>query len=123
MLVRSMEAMKIQRLIVLTISLFLLAALPAFSSNEATNTNTVSPTLVVNVTVQKAIRLTLATGTQCAVNAGGGRDYNINFGNVDALAINTASCGGKFAPAREPMAADNVTIVISNPALLPYLIP
>jgi len=57
--------MKIQRLIVLTISLFLLAALPAFSSNEATNTNTVSPTLVVNVTVQKAIRLTLATGTQC----------------------------------------------------------
>jgi hypothetical protein len=73
-------------------------AVPAFAATSAVNTNTVSPTLVVNVTVQKAIQLTLATGTECAVNAGGGGDYNINFGNVDALAINTPSCGNKFAP-------------------------
>jgi hypothetical protein len=73
-------------------------AVPAFAATSAVNTNTVSPTLVVNVTVQKAIQLTLATGTECTVNAGGGGDYNINFGNVDALAINTPSCGNKFAP-------------------------
>ena len=76
-----------------------LPGLPVFAATDATNTNTVSPTLVVNVTVQKAIRLTLATGTQCAVNAGGGGDYNINFGTVDALAITDGSCGSKFAPA------------------------
>ena len=73
-------------------------AVPAFAATSAVNTNTVSPTLVVNVTVQKAIQLTLATGTECTVNAGGGGDYNISFGNVDALAINTPSCGSKFAP-------------------------
>src|SRR5438477_12452839 len=86
-------------LVILVVCFVCLAALPALASNEAVNTNTVSPTLVVSVTVQKAIRLTLATGTQCTVSAGGGGDYNINFGNVDALAINTASCGSKFSPA------------------------
>jgi hypothetical protein len=46
----------------------------------------------------KAIRLTLSTGTSgttCAVNTAS--DYSMNFGNVDALAINTP-CGAKFAP-------------------------
>src|SRR5881227_2944711 len=75
----------------------ILTALPAFASTIATNTNTVSPALVVNVTVQKAISLALATGTGCTVSAGS--DYSINLGTVDALAINTASCGSKFAPA------------------------
>ncbi len=87
-----------RRLVILTAVALALAGLPAFASTQATATNTVSPTLVVNVTVQKAIRLTLATGTMCTVNAGGGGDYNISFGNVDALAITTASCGNKFAP-------------------------
>ena len=73
-------------------------AAPAWAATSAVNTNTVSPTLVVNVTVQKAIQLTLATGSQCVVNAGGGGDYNISLGNVDALAINAATCGSKFAP-------------------------
>jgi hypothetical protein len=91
--------LKTQALIILATTIALLAAIPAFGASDAVNTNTVSPTLVVNVTVQKAIRLTLATGTQCAVNSGGGGDYNINFGNVDALAINDGSCGSKFAPA------------------------
>ncbi|PYV11002.1 MAG: hypothetical protein DMG23_05655 [Acidobacteria bacterium] len=87
-----------KQLVILTAIVLALAGLPAFASTEATATNTVSPTLVVNVTVQKAIRLTLATGTMCTVSAGGGGDYNVNFGNVDALAINTPSCGNKFAP-------------------------
>ncbi len=87
-----------KQLLILTAVALTLAAVPAFASTESTATNTVSPTLMVNVTVQKAIRLTLATGTMCTVSTGGGADYNINFGNVDALAINTPSCGNKFTP-------------------------
>src|SRR5713226_6973715 len=87
-----------KQLVILTAIVLVVAGLPAFAATEATATNTVSPTLVVNVTVQKAIRLTLATGTMCTDSAGGGGDYNVNFGNVDALAINTPSCGNKFAP-------------------------
>jgi len=85
-------------IVVFVVCLVSLMSLPAFASNDAVNTNTVSPTLVVSVTVQKAIRLTLATGSQCTVSAGGGGDYSISFGNVDALAINTATCGSKFVP-------------------------
>jgi hypothetical protein len=91
--------MNTKRLALTLILIVTAAGLPAFAANEAVNTNTVAPTLAVNVTVQKAIRLTLATGTGCAVSAGGGADYSISFGNVDALAINTPSCGNKFAPA------------------------
>jgi hypothetical protein len=71
---------------------------PALGSTSAANTNTVSPTVKVNVNVQDAIQLTLATGTGCTVTAGGGADYSMNFGNVDALAINPPTCGSKFAP-------------------------
>ena len=90
--------MKTKRLALMFTILVGMAGLPAFASNQAVNTNTVSPTLAVNVTVQKAISLTLATGTGCAVSAGGGADYSISFGNVDALAINTPTCGSKFSP-------------------------
>jgi hypothetical protein len=73
-----------------------------FAATSATGTNTVSPTLVVNVTVAKAIQLTLATGalgsTPCAVNAGGGGDYNVSFGTVDALGITAPTCGAHFTP-------------------------
>ena len=71
-------------------------ATPAFAANETTGTNTISPTLQVNATVTKAIRLTLATGTGCAVAAAS--DYSMNFGTVDALGITAASCGTKFTP-------------------------
>src|SRR6476646_6692630 len=87
-----------RRSIILLTMASALAGLPVFASTSATNTNTVSPALAVNVTVQKAISLTLATGTGCAVSAGGGADYSISFGNVDALAINTPACGSKFSP-------------------------
>src|SRR5947209_3807298 len=92
-----MMTMITKRLVPLIGMMGILAAVPVFASTSATNTNTISPALVVNVTVQKAISLTLATGTGCTVAAGS--DYSINLGTVDALAINTASCGSKFAPA------------------------
>ena len=75
----------------------------AFVGTQAANTNTVSPTLTISATIQKAVQLTLSTGTaagisHCAVVAGGGPpDYTMNFGNVDALAINSGNCN-KFAP-------------------------
>ena len=80
---------------VLIVVLAAAASAPVFASTEAVNTNTVSPTLVVSVTVQKAISLTLSTGTGCTVSAGS--DYSISFGNIDGLGINNG-CGSKFAP-------------------------
>ncbi|HLJ29561.1 MAG TPA: hypothetical protein VKY85_22820 [Candidatus Angelobacter sp.] len=81
----------------------LTAATMAHAGTQAINTNTVSPSLQVTANVQKAIRLTLSTGTvaaaHCAVVATGGTpDYTMNFGTVDALAINTGNCN-RFAPA------------------------
>ena len=90
--------MKTRSKIFLATMILALAAIPALGSTQATNTNTISPTLKVNVTVQDAIQLTLATGTGCTVTAGGGADYSMNFGTVDALAINAPACGNKFAP-------------------------
>jgi hypothetical protein len=89
---------------ILLLALGLLTALAlvstsAFANTSATNTNTVTPTLQMSVTVQKAISLTLSTSTQCTISAGAAPpDYTMNFGTVDALAINAASCGSKFAP-------------------------
>lgn len=74
---------------------FIMGTVPAFASTSNVNTNTISPTLVVSVTVQKAISLTLASGAGCTVSAAS--DYSISFGNVDALAINNG-CGSKYAP-------------------------
>jgi hypothetical protein len=69
----------------------------AFAGTQATNTNTVSPTLQVSINIQKAIRLTLSTGTaavtHCAVVPNGGNpDYTMNFGTGDALGINAGNC-------------------------------
>jgi hypothetical protein len=71
----------------------------AVASTEATGASTVSPTLAVSATVQKAIRLTLSqgpSGTACAVTTAS--DYSMTFGTVDALGINAPNCGAKFAP-------------------------
>jgi len=75
----------------------------AFAGTQAVNTNTVSPTLQVSATIQKAVQLTLSTGTaavtHCTVTATGGTtDYTMDFGTVDALGINNGNCN-KFAPA------------------------
>jgi hypothetical protein len=74
----------------------------AFAGTQGANTNTVQPTLQISATVQKAIRLTLSTGTaavtHCAVVAtGGSPDYTMDFGAVDALGINAGNCN-LFAP-------------------------
>lgn len=77
----------------------LLAGSSAFAQTQAVGANTAAATLQVSVTVAKAIRLTLSTGTQCTVAAGAAPpDYTMNFGTVDALAISAGACGAKFAP-------------------------
>jgi hypothetical protein len=81
-----------------------LAASSMFAGTQATNTNTVSPTLQISANIQSAIRLTLSTGTaatpHCTVTPTGGTpDYTMSFGTVDALAINAPTCGSVFAPA------------------------
>lgn len=79
----------------------LIAATVAQAGTQATNTNTVTPTLQVTANVQKAVQLTLSTGTvaaaHCAVAAGSGTDYSMNFGTVDGLGINAGNCN-KFSP-------------------------
>lgn len=79
----------------------LIAATVAQAGTQATSTNTVSPTLQVTANVQKAVQLTLSTGTvaaaHCAVAAGSGTDYSMNFGTVDGLGINAGNCN-KFSP-------------------------
>jgi hypothetical protein len=77
-------------------------ATAAFAGTQAANTNTVSPTLVINATVQDAVQLTLKTGAtpainHCTIAAGGGGDYNMSFGTVDALGVNAGNCN-VFAP-------------------------
>jgi hypothetical protein len=92
--------MKKQLLIMVVVAF---AAVNAMAATTATNTNTVAPTLQISANVQKAVRLTLATGTaatpHCTVTATGGTpDYTMNFGTVDALAINAPTCGSVIAP-------------------------
>lgn len=75
----------------------------AFAGTQATNAASVAPTLQISATIQKAVSLTLSTGTaavsHCAVTAtGASPDYTMNFGNVDALGINAGNCN-KIAPA------------------------
>jgi len=84
---------------ILAVVVMALVAMPAFANTSATGTNTVSPTLQVNVTVAKAISLTLSTGSQCAISPGGAPpDYTMNFGTVDPLGISAGACGAKFSP-------------------------
>lgn len=84
----------------LLLILMMFAAGSALAATTGTATNTVSPILVVNVTVVKAIQLTLATGslgtTPCAITPAS--DYSMSFGTVDALGITAPTCGKSFAP-------------------------
>ena len=83
--------------------LLLLTATGASAGTQAANTATVSPTLQLSATIQKAVSLRLITGTtggisHCAIAAGGGPpDYTMSFGNVDALGVNAGACN-KFNP-------------------------
>ena len=89
--------------LVVTLMLTVLAVAPAFAGTQAANTNTVSPTLQLSINIQKAVRLTLSTGTAAVthctvVNNGGNPDYTMDFGTGDALGINPGSCN-VFGPA------------------------
>lgn len=91
--------MRYFRFVLFTVWGLVCAASAASASTDGVNTSTVSPTLQVSVTVQKAIRLTLSQGAAagaCAVNTAS--DYSMTFGSVDALGINTPTCGSKFDP-------------------------
>lgn len=76
----------------------------ALAATQATNNNTVAPQLQISATIQKAVSLTLSTGTTAGVShcavvpTGGTPDYTMNFGTVDALGINAGNCN-KFNPA------------------------
>lgn len=92
--------MKKQFLVVMAV--LLIGATSAFAATGATNTNTVSPTLVVNATIVDAVLLTLKTGTlagvtHCTIAAGGGGDFNMQFGTVDGLGVSAGNCN-VFAP-------------------------
>lgn len=88
----------------LTLASVMALSVMASAATSAVNANTVAPTLAVSATIQKAVSLTLATGTTAAIShcavvaAGGSPDFTMNFGTVDALAINNGNCN-KFAPA------------------------
>jgi len=76
----------------------LMFSMQALANTQAPNASTVSPTVKISVTVQKAIQLTLSTGSMCTVSGGSGTDYQITFGTVDALGISTPTCGTVYAP-------------------------
>ncbi len=85
------------------IAVAMMTSAAAFAGTSATNATTVQPTLQISATIQKAVSLTLSTGatagiSHCAVTPTGGTpDFTMNFGNVDALGINTGNCN-KFNP-------------------------
>ena len=79
----------------------------------ATGTNTVSATLAVKATLAKAVSLTLNTGSGCTVSDGGGGDFSLDFGTVDALGISTGCAGagaGKFTNANQAIYYSDYTI-------------
>jgi hypothetical protein len=108
--------MRILSKLLLGLLAVLLLSSTGLAATEDTNTNTVSPTLVISATVQKAIRLTLETGSQCPVSPGPPGNYNIDFGTVDALGIVNATCGSKFPP---PTPGTNAAIYYTDYKLLP----
>src|SRR5215510_7159672 len=83
-MMRQGEILDMKKYLTLLVAVLLMTATAAFAGTQATNTNTVSPTLQVSINIQKAVRLTLSTGTaavaHCAVvNNGGNPDYTMNF--------------------------------------------
>jgi hypothetical protein len=90
------------RLKVLVLLGIVAVAPSAYAQNTpktAVSTNTVSATLAVKATLAKAVQLTLNTGSGCTVSNGGGGDFSLDFGTVDALGVSTGCAGagaGKF---------------------------
>jgi hypothetical protein len=86
------------------VATLLTMASTSFAATQAAGVATVAPTLNVSATIQKAVSLSLSTGTtggisHCTVVAAGpSPDYTMNFGTVDALGINGGNCN-QFKPA------------------------
>jgi hypothetical protein len=83
-----------------------LAGTSAIAGTQNTNATTLATTLNLSANVQSALRLTLSAGTatiggtlssHCTIGTGT-PDFTMDLGNVDALAISNATCGGKIAP-------------------------
>jgi hypothetical protein len=94
--------MTVKRTTLAILAMIVMIASTSFAATQAANVATIAPTMTVSATIQKAVSLTLSTGTStathCAVSAGSGADYAMNFGTVDALAISGGNCNS-FAPA------------------------
>ena len=92
------------------------------AATQASPGTSIAPTMQISATVQTAIRLTLAASTGCAFSAPtGGQDFAMNFGTVDALAINPGACAGagagKYAPTNPGVTDD--AIYYSNYTITP----
>jgi hypothetical protein len=84
----------------------------------ATGTNTVSATLAVKATLAKAVQLTLNTGSGCTVTNGGGGDFSLDFGTVDALGIATG-CSGSGAGKLTSSTSGNQAIYYTDYTVTP----
>jgi hypothetical protein len=102
---RRMKLKNFLNAIVLTVVLALTAT-SAFAGTSNTNATSLATTLNLSANVQTALRMTLSVGTatlggtlasHCAIGTGTA-DFTMDLGNVDALAINNGTCGGKIAP-------------------------
>jgi hypothetical protein len=116
-----------KRLLTITLAVLVMAT-ASFAATTATGTNTVSPTLQINATVQSAISLTLSTGsaaaiaTHCNPGTASGTDpnYTMSFGTVDALGLSAPTCGKSFGiTGTTPGASGNDAIYATDYVLTP----
>jgi hypothetical protein len=102
---RRLKLKNFLKAIVLTVVLAMTAT-SALAGTSNTNATSLTTTLNLSANVQTALRMTLSVGTatiggtlasHCAIGTGTA-DFTMDLGNVDALAINNGTCGGKIAP-------------------------
>ena len=78
----------------------MLFSMAGFAATSASGASSISPTLKVNVNVQTAVQLTLATAAgapNCAITSPGPQDYSIDLGNVNGLGVATGGCSQAVA--------------------------
>ena len=105
--------MRLKALVVLGIVAMATNVYAQNTPKTATGANTVSATLAVKATLAKAVQLTLNTGTGCTVSDGGGGDFSLDFGTVDALGISTGCAGagaGRFTSSNQAIYYSDYTI-------------
>ena len=107
-----------KRTILAVFATLLTMASYSLAGTTATNNNKVSPTVQFSANIVDAVVLTItkgSTGTACTIGAGTTTDYAVDFGTVDALAINNGACGQKFTPAQTGSHAVYYTDYTLNP--------